>query len=288
MKISIKIYRKILKKIENKGLHKYKFFRMFNRWIINIIQDDSTEIGNFQVYLGGKQARQYSVIDVEKEYNPLEMKIIKENVTSGDNVIDVGANIGIFTLSFSKSVSTYGKVFSFEPEPKNFEVLKKNISINNIENVILENLAVSNQKGVTKLFISENHGAHSIFNQTTHKTTGKTIDIKTIRLDDYFEKKSIGKISFVKIDVEGVEYEVLKGMNDILEKNESIKLLIEFIPEQLLDFGTEPRRLLEFLKEKKFSIYFFDYNDSHLKKLNDIKQMIRENGIGVNIFCKRE
>ena len=204
----------------------------------------------FRIYLGNKQARRYSVVNAEEEYNPLEMEIIKENVKSGDSVIDVGANLGFFTLPLSRFVGDKGRVFSFEPEPENFRALEKNILINKLQNVTLENLAISNENGTTKLFISEDHGAHTIFEQTSHKVTGKSIDTHTIRLDDYFLEKSIDEISFIKIDVEGVEFEVLKGMKNLLEKNTHINLLIEFIPKQLLDFGTDPNELLDFLFER--------------------------------------
>ena len=102
------------------------------------------------------------------------------------------------------------------------------------------------------------------------------------------KKKLLDKISFVKIDVEGVEFNVLKGMTKILEKNERISLLIEVIPNQLLDFGTDPNDLLDFLIQRRFSIYLFDYNKMETRKLNSIEDLQRENGVSVNIFCKRE
>ena len=288
VKTSIRIYRNILKNISGKGLHRHKIFRRFNQFVISVIQSDFTEFRGFRMYLGNKQARQYSVVNVEEEYNPLEMEIIKENVKPGDNVIDVGANLGFFTLPLSRFVGDKGRVFSFEPEPENFRALEKNILINKLQNVTLENLAISNENGTTKLFISEDHGAHTIFEQTSHKVTGKSIDTHTMRLDDYFLEKSIDEISFIKIDVEGVEFEVLKGMKNLLEKNTHINLLIEFIPKQLLDFGTDPNELLDFLIERKFSVYLFDYNEKRIRKLNSVKDMKREENISVNIFCKRD
>ena len=160
--------------------------------------------------------------------------------------------------------------------------------IKNYRICILENLAISNENGTTKLFISEDHGAHTIFEQTSHKVTGKSIDIHTIRLDDYFLEKSIDEISFIKIDVVGVEFEVLKGMKNLLEKNTHINLLIEFIPKQLLDFGTDPNELLDFLIERKFSVYLLDYNEKRIRRLNSVEDMKREENISVNIFCKRD
>ena len=88
--------------------------------------------------------------------------------------------------------------------------------------------------------------------------------------------------------MEGVEFEVLKGMKNLLEKNTHINLLIEFIPKQLLDFGTDPNELLDFLIERKFSVYLLDYNEKRIRRLNSVEDMKREENISVNIFCKRD
>jgi len=108
-----------------------------------------------------------------------------ENVSEGDVVLDIGANIGYFTLLFASSVGKEGKVFSFEPEPSNFKILKKNAKINNFQNIIFENVAVSNSNGTIDLYLSEKAaGQHTIFKS---KNVGENhISVKTIRLDDFF------------------------------------------------------------------------------------------------------
>ena len=289
--ISIRIYKKFSKILSGKGLHKIKILNKLNKWFVRQIQTDYTLYQGFGMYLGkdtisGKNERRYSIQEIDE---PLERMMVEKHVKLDDYVVDIGANIGIYTLLLSKYVGKNGKIFSFEPEPESFEILKKNILENNIENSKLENLAVSNTNDKVKLFLNEVSGTHTIFKQTTHKTTGEYVDVCAITLDDYFlEKKLLDKISFVKIDVEGVEFNVLKGMTKILEKNERISLLIEVIPNQLLDFGTDPNDLLDFLIQRRFSIYLFDYNKLETRKLNSIEDLQRENGVSVNIFCKRE
>jgi len=84
----------------------------------------------------------------------LETEFIKNNIKKEDIVIDIGANIGYFTLLLSKQVGDKGKVFSFEVETENFKLLEKNVKENHIRNVMLENVAVSEKEGKIKLYLS--------------------------------------------------------------------------------------------------------------------------------------
>jgi FkbM family methyltransferase len=230
-------------------------------------------------------------MDMEKFHDPLEIQQIELNVNEEDIVIDVGANIGLVTLPLSKFVKKNGKVYAFEPHPQNFEILSKNVAINSIKNIILENKAVSNYNGSAKLFDSwakNEDGAAKLF-----RTEGQPSDFTetpVITLDTYFENiKLIDKISFVKIDVEGVEYDVIMGMKKILEKNPKIQLIIEFIPRQLIAYGANPKEMLNFLISMNFKIYWFDYSkDKKMKIVDDVDGLIKGYPYqSVNILCKR-
>ena len=92
--------------------------------------------------------------------------MIKQEVKEGNNVIDIGANIGYFTLLFAKLVGPNGKVFAFEPDPTNFSILKKNIEENNYDNVILSQKAISDKTETTKLFLCKfSNGMQNVFNR---------------------------------------------------------------------------------------------------------------------------
>jgi FkbM family methyltransferase len=84
-----------------------------------------------------------------------ETKFLKKIIKKGDTVIDVGANIGYYTLLFSKLVGKEGKIYAYEPLPENFKLLKKNIFINKYKNIVLINRALSNKEKNAKLYIDQ-------------------------------------------------------------------------------------------------------------------------------------
>ena len=91
-------------------------------------------------------------LSINQIYNKFETEIVKNQIKESDIVIDIGAHIGYFSLIFAKLVGNNGKVFSFEPEPENYKILKKNIEINNYQNVILEQKGVSDINNSVKLY----------------------------------------------------------------------------------------------------------------------------------------
>src|SRR5262245_13382224 len=80
-------------------------------------------------------------------FEPFETKLVLENICRGDWVIDVGANIGYYTLLFAQKVGQRGRVFAFEPDPENFELLEHNVRQNGYDNVVLVNKAVAEKTG---------------------------------------------------------------------------------------------------------------------------------------------
>ncbi|MEK6829347.1 MAG: FkbM family methyltransferase, partial [Nanoarchaeota archaeon] len=169
-------------------------------------------------------------------------------------VLDVGAHIGYYTLLMSDLVGCNGKVFAFEPEPSNFNLLQKNVEINTCKNIVIEKKAVSDYNKKSYLYLSkDNSGMHRLNNSVYCK---QCIAVDVISLDDYFcSSPLIDKIRFVKIDVEGSELDVLSGMKLILEKNHNIAILLEFIPDNLAEHGSNPIDLLRFFKDNSFKIY---------------------------------
>ena len=136
MGIGFEIYKKILDRIYKGGSINNKFVSKVGRKIHSSIKPTHIEKFGFKLFLDYHDQLMLSV----KEYpiHPVLKKIIK----SGDNVIDVGANIGVLTLYFRSLIGDSGKIYSFEPDPNSFCILEKNIVQNYLENVIIENKAV--------------------------------------------------------------------------------------------------------------------------------------------------
>lgn len=184
-----------------------------------------------------------------------ETQLVRNLIKKGDTVLDIGANIGYYTLIFAKLVGREGKVFAFEPDLENFNLLKKNVKINGYRNIILVNKAVSNKNGKEKLYISiYNKGDHRIFDVNDGR---KYIEIETIKLDDYFKNYN-GNIDFIKIDVQGAEGGVIEGMLNLLEKNRDLKILSEFVPSLSTLFGFKPKEFFNMLLKNGFKPNYID------------------------------
>ncbi len=214
----------------------------------------------------------------EKATTSLFKKIVKE----GDMVVDLGANIGYFTLLASFLVGSKGKVFAFEPEPKNYSYLIKNIKLNNYKQTTAFQKAVSDKNGITKLFICSYDTGHHTINQSNGIEAYKHgrilereefIDIETITLDEFF-KNNEKSIDVIKMDVEGAEFLALKGMDRILRTNYKIKMFIEFFPLLIKKMGDSPEEFIrKIIQDYKFSIFIIpDDYDAKIDKLTQIRE----------------
>ena len=209
-------YLSVLKKLSRGyGFGKIPVFRSFFKKTHQYLKPNLVTIQNQKMFLDPKDSLQLSVNGI---YGEFETEIVKNEIKSDDVVIDVGAHIGYFTLLFAKLVGPKGKVFSFEPEPKNFELLKKNIEINNHFNVIAENKVVSDKNGKCILYTFEtSSGANRLSKPDNNKKT-KPIEVDSISLDEYFKNSEFTKkIKFIKIDVEGGEMDVLNSGRNLID-----------------------------------------------------------------------
>ena len=185
-------------------------------------------------------------------YEDFDTDFLRTKINPGDFVLDVGANIGFYTVLFSEWVGKKGKVFAFEPDPDNFELLKKNINANGCRNVIAIQKAVSDKSGKTKLFLSdENKGDHRIWD-SEHKR--EQVEIETTTLDEYLLTHS-SKIDFIKIDVQGAEDKVFRGAKTLFQKNEQLEGFFEFWPRGLIECGSDPSEVLKTLYDYGLVLY---------------------------------
>lgn len=150
----------------------------------------------------------------------------------GSTIIDVGAHFGRYTIIASKRVGPNGKVIAIEADPGNFEVLNKNISLNRLNNIVSLNFAAYSEETLLKLHLPNKGLGYTMYNtvMSTRFETGRFIEVKANTLDHLLESGGLhqtDKISWIKIDVEGAELEVLKGANRILSTSNNISLLIE-------------------------------------------------------------
>jgi FkbM family methyltransferase len=165
--------------------------------------------GSFLGYLTG---------DAEAEVQ----EILAELIRPGQVVFDVGANIGFFTILCARLVGPQGKVYSFEPMPENVATLRRNISLNGLENVVVVERALSSTSGTAELFISPWSAFHSLNVEGAVKRENRGRDaappivVETVSLDEFVREEGVDPPDLVKLDVEGAELVALEGMREVL------------------------------------------------------------------------
>jgi len=160
-------------------------------------------------------------------------------------VIEIGAQIGFLTIPVAKKAK---RVYAYEPVPENFEMLNKNVNLNNLQDKIFtRKVAIGSKNGEITIYISDkNTGGHSIYKKGSKKITVPMITLKKI-----FENEHLKKCFFMKIDVEGAEYEILYNTpKSILNKIEN--LYVEYHPVKKLGF--DGKNLSEYLRKNGFSV----------------------------------
>ncbi len=222
-------------------------------------------------------------------WEKMETKIIQDYIKDGMVVVDIGANIGYYSLLAARRVGKTGKVYAFEPALENYTMLVKSIELNGYKNVIPVQKAVSNKNGVAKLFLGDQDP--TMFRLLNSKDEKDTIEVSVVTLDSFFRDKGY-KVDLIKMDIEGAELFALEGMQRILNENKELVIFSEFNPHLLKLLGVRPEDYLNKLVENGFRIYEIDEQN---QAVNDadfslITQEYNDDGTirYPTILCKRE
>ena len=200
-----------------------------------------------ELYLYGK--RESGVTDFL-----LKSDILKK----GDVVLDIGANIGYYAILESKIVGNYGRVYAVEPVENNIKQLQHNLKLNHTTNVSVSQFAFGSKEGIGKMLITEGCNWSTLNPKGVHKVV-RTEDVKITTVDSFLHGKQIPKL--IRMDVEGYEHEILKGMPNTLK--EGVKLLIEVHGQFLPDLDS----FLELLEKNGYMVRFsvFENRESYPK-----------------------
>ena len=197
------------------------------------LQKEYIQHNGFNIYFGKEDIDLASFIMTNNDYETETRETIESILKSGDVFVDLGANIGFFTLLAARLVGPEGRVFAFEPTPSTREFLVKNILENDyINRVVIEDYANSDRRGKAKFSITPLSVCNSINVGEAVAGEGE-IEIKTISLDEYFREKTVKKIDLIKMDIEGQELAAIRGMEKINGVNPGIKIIFEYHQENV-------------------------------------------------------
>lgn len=172
-------------------------------------------------------------------------------VRPGDVAVDVGANIGLYTLALARAVGPAGWVFAFEPEPKNFLMLQRNLVLNGCANVGAFRTAVCRSSGCVRLHLSDsNSGDHRVY-PVPGEGRDSFVNIPAVSLDDFLAG---GEVNFLKVDVQGAELDVLRGAQRLIASQPRLAMLVEYWPQGLRQAGGSAAELGRLLQDAGFRV----------------------------------
>ncbi len=201
--------------------------------------------------------------------------VLIKYLKKGDTFIDIGANIGFISAIGTGLVGKSGQVHSFEPVPTFFQRLKLMAKLNKDYQIFVNNYALGEKPGISKIDITNrpNIGWNTMVPGFMRKNTiKKSIPIEVIRIDDYIINNNIKNISLIKIDVEGFEFPVLKGLVKFLEKekNDLPPIIVEIVPTAYPLLNYKIRDIEKFMN--KYSYTAFSTNGKYKINLNNFKK----------------
>jgi FkbM family methyltransferase len=211
------------------------------------------KIGNF-LYKYCFPLYNISYSSFKNKNDKTEIDLLKQIIKPGDNILDIGANIGFYAKILSGLTGDKGQVFCFEPDSQNFKYLVKNTK--GIRNINLFNKAVSDKTDVIKVYKSKllnvDHRTYPVNNYDSIE------EISSVSIDELITEKVIGKVNVIKIDIQGYELTAFNGMKHLLATNNDIKIIAEYWPHGFKRAGTSAIAFYDFFNTMGYSFYLID------------------------------
>jgi len=201
-----------------------------------------------------------------------ELKVLRYLVKPGDSVIDIGANIGVYSKILSELVGPDGHVYSIEPFPSTFEILCYNVRKLHLDNVEPVNIAISDSNAIVTMTLPydssgvETHYRASIITHCEKKDKANTTNVQAATIDSKFLSTS-GSISFIKCDVEGHELACIKGATKFLAQSQAAWLIeVSGEPD---DTDSTAHNLFKILYNQGYSAWWYDGNKLRKRRPGD-------------------
>ncbi len=234
----------------------------------NIKLDKALFLNKFELYYPKNDIWLNGMVNYQ--YEPFESLLLLDQIKEDDIVIDVGANIGYYSLLMASKLGPKGKVYAFEPDPVNRSILEKNVKINRLEDsIIISDLAVYDRIGNSKLYLSDtNMGDHRLFLDQNERGKRHEMVVNTTTLDVFWNSINRPVVSLIKIDTQGCEPYVIQGGAELIQSCHP-DLFFEYWPYGYQQAGANFNRMKEFLKEVYRDFYFIDRGDRRLFTVQD-------------------
>jgi FkbM family methyltransferase len=176
----------------------------------------------------------------------------------GGHVLDIGANIGYTATVFAGAMGPQFRVWAFEPSEENFRRLEATIADRSLaDRIVPTRAAVADRKGTADLGINQFHpGDHRVVDANFQEPDARRVEhVPLTTIDEEIRVRSIAPVAFIKVDVQGYEMHVCRGMTTTLDANPSATIVIEYAPDMLIKYGVAPRELTRFFEVRGYRAY---------------------------------
>jgi FkbM family methyltransferase len=224
-----------------------------------------------------------NIVRYNGAYSENDIHVMSQILKSADTFIDAGANIGWHTLFGSKFVGPQGRVLAFEPEPRNFSLLEKNIAANQLTNVTALQQALGFEVKSEMLHLSSfNFGDHIVGMDTKNQAERESIPVEVTSLDAFFQRENLdfSKVSLLKMDIQGSEPDVLLGMRQVL-KTHRPSILLEFSPKHIYVVGSSQFDVFAFVDKYRYQPFLLRM-EKDLAKEEILKPLSVEDLLGLS------
>lgn len=200
-----------------------------------------------------------------KVHEPIATKIFIDYIKDRSNVLDVGAHLGYFSCIAAK-LAFNGKTYAFDVDPKSLQLVEKNKNLNNLKNIELHNLAISDKNETVKIQQLDVPDPGLVINS---RSENNYIEVQSMTIDDFVANEKITP-DFIKIDVEGAEAKVLMGMKDTLKLDHVIILVEVHVNHLRKYFDTDYKVIIDILLKNNFTIQNIDHRseDSSFQRVD--------------------
>lgn len=239
-------------------------------------------------YLGKNRRTRLQNVGYLLGYEPATTRLFRQLLAPGDIVIDVGAHVGYYTLLAARQVGPAGRVYAFECEPQNYELLVKNIELNSLGWVVPVQKAVSNRVGTGRLTLDRQSGWHSL--HLTPDSVGSLL-VETTTLDEFLAQTADRHCALLKIDAQGAEAAVLEGAQNLLQENPRLRIILEWWPTGLQAAGVPPNDFFRELQARGFSVSAIVETRGKLVPVQEyveLQELIAREGHTLNLLCEKE
>jgi FkbM family methyltransferase len=187
-------------------------------------------------------------------FEPNELKLVARLLQPGMSVIDVGANIGLYSILAAMRTGPNGRVWAFEPSSESSNRLERNLRLNNCNTVEVVRLALSDTISAASLISDQGFGdAYRYVRADAPPSDGEVVKVTT--LDAWAAANSVGPIDFLKVDIEGGEYKMFLGAKEFLSSSPGLVIMFECERDWSSRAGWKPEDLFEFMKSLGLKLF---------------------------------